>query len=84
MRYPFGILGILAVLISTTQTITNAILNSETHKGRNGLQKTTETYFAVILRAVLNKEGIEKELYKFERIPQDLMQANDLLTKQEW
>ena len=76
---PVGILRMLAVLISTTKATTQL---------RNTHGKWTEEnknmYFIVILRAILHKEDIEKELYKFGQIQLDLIQAENRLTKNQW
>ena len=51
---------------------------------KNEQDKATKMYFAVILRAILHKEGIEKAGLKFGPNPPNLIQkSNDLLTKLE-
>ena len=55
-----GILWVLAVLISGAQRPKQP-LNSETPAEKNGLKKTTEIYFTIVLSANLHKEGLEND-----------------------
>ena len=51
----------------------------------NGLGKTTNLQFTVILGATLHKEGIEKEWYKSRENALDFkQQAKDSLSKFGW
>ena len=55
-----GLLRMLLVLISGTQTKIKA-----TEIGKNGVGKTTNMYFTVILKVILLKEGIWSESAKY-------------------
>ena len=51
----------LAVLIIDTQTTIKAATQLRDTNGKNGLEKATKMYLIVILRAILHREGLEKE-----------------------
>ena len=79
-----GILRRLAVQISGTQTTTKVTIQLRETNGRTRQEKTTNMYFIVILRTILQKAGIEIFFSKFEQNLLDLMQlAYDVLIKLE-
>ena len=79
-----GILQMLAVLISGSQTPTKATTQLKDPNRKNGLEKTTKMYFTVILRAILYEKCIEKEWQKSVLNSLELIQqAKDLQTKLE-
>ena len=81
-RVSVSILKKLAVPILGIQITTIATIQFKDTSGTNKLEKTTKVSFAVILRAIVYKEDIEKERKKIGQNLHDLsQQTEDLLTK---
>ena len=58
MKNPIGIMWILVVLFSGTQTTNEATTQIRDTNPENGLGKTINMHFTVILGATLHKESV--------------------------
>ena len=68
-----SILQMLAVLISGTQITTKETTLMRNTNGKNELEQKIKLYFTSLFRAVLHKEGIEKEWKIFRQDPLNLI-----------